>query len=199
MSVGERTLLVWFILNLGIRSSAITAGLDRPNNCSCRYAQIRLFFGFSTKRRYDPSCDGHGPAFGGRRFWRENELVSRYSSLIFGICLFQLQLCGLCCAAKRWFHTGAAWGSGSVVTQPLLLNKFHRPAVRGLFALKRPGVRMAGAQAGPVHQVAKPFHALAENCGSETHRRRMFLKAWPSCSSWGWRSSCCASRSIRLR
>ena len=135
MRLEKALLLLWFVLNLGIGALTVHEygmSIDEPNNYS--YAADTLaaypsFFGTLYEPKYDPSYDGHGPAFvtiAGITI----RIIQRIFPNVLATDLWHFsyfitfQLTGLCLywLTKRWFSRWTAWGILILFsTQPLLL------------------------------------------------------------------------------
>ena len=131
----ERLLLaLWFVLNLVLGALTVHEygmSVDEPNNQG--YAADTLdaypsFFGILYEPQYNPSYDGHGPAFVTLAliFVRiaQGLFPNAYGPDLWHFAYFiTLPLAGLCMYSltKRWFNTWTAWGILILFsTQPLL-------------------------------------------------------------------------------
>ena len=128
-------LLLWFVVNLGIGALTVHEygmSVDEPNNI--QYATDTLnaypsFFGMLYEPAYNPTFDGHGPAF-----MAITALLIRTIQAVFPNVFtpdlwhfsyfITFQLTGLCLywLTRRWFNAWTAWGILVLFgTQPLLM------------------------------------------------------------------------------
>jgi hypothetical protein len=128
-------LMVWFVLNLGIGALTVHEygmSVDEPNNIQYAADTLNAYpslFGALYKPTYNPTFDGHGPAFmaiAGILI----RVIQRVFPNVFTPDLWhfsyfiKFQLTGLCLywLTKRWFSTWTAWGILILFsTQPLLM------------------------------------------------------------------------------
>src|SRR5919108_192565 len=135
MSKAEKYLLaLWFIVNLLIGALTVHEygmSVDEPNNQG--YAADTLdaypsLFGILYEPQYNPSYDGHGPAFVAIAliFVRvaQSLFPNAYTPDLWHFAYFiTLPLTGLCLYSltRRWFNTWTAWSILILFsTQPLL-------------------------------------------------------------------------------
>jgi hypothetical protein len=190
-------LLIWFILNLGIGVLTVHGygvSLDEPNNY--RYAADTLeayksFFGILHEPTYNPTYDGHGPAFVAGTALLAKAIRSLFPTVfepdIWHFSYFVSFLGACLCVyalAKRWFQRWTAWGILILFnTQPLLLgHAFINPKdVPFMFFFTLCivlGFRLSdhARVQEPFISLNEPFRALAGKFQeADPRRRRRFL------------------------